>query len=157
MPSDIEVCRVRRLRAFSCSVSKTINAPLPFVYSWCTDFREDDDKITGAKSRISILQRTKTRFIISVKYKNDGKTMSAAKIVSLMPPNAWHLDWIGDEHNETGDYRLTGLGNRGTRLNITFRVQNKAPTAPGRVEWSRHANAVWDEYVAALERDYNER
>jgi hypothetical protein len=116
MPSDIEVCRVRRLRAFSCSVSKTINAPLPFVYSWCTDFREDDNKITGAKSRISILQRSRTRFIISVKYKNDGKTMSAAKIVSLMPPNAWHLDWIGDDDNETGDYRLTGLGNRGTSM-----------------------------------------
>jgi hypothetical protein len=146
-----------RWRPFTCFVSRTINAPLPFVYSWCTDFREDDNKITGAKSRISVLDRTETRFIISVKHKSKGKTFSAAKIVSLKPPNAWHLDWIGDEENETGDYRLTRLGNRKTRLNITFRVQNKVPTALGRVEWSKHANAVWDKYVAALEKDYNKR
>ena len=31
-------------------VSKTINAPLRYVYDWCTDYRETDPQITGSKS-----------------------------------------------------------------------------------------------------------
>jgi hypothetical protein len=38
-------------------VSRVINAPLKFVYDWCTDFRENDNKIPGSRTRI-ILQKT---------------------------------------------------------------------------------------------------
>ena len=139
---------------FDCSVSRVINAPISFVYGWCTDFREDDNRITGEKKRIAILERARNRFIMSVRYKSHGKAMHAARVVTLRPPYSWHLDWIGDEDNETGDYRLTRLGNRKTKLNVTFRVRNNIPTAPGSREWEKHANSVWDKYVSALERDY---
>jgi hypothetical protein len=40
-------------------VSKTINAPLRYVYEWCTDFREDDPQITGSKSQRKVLEKTR--------------------------------------------------------------------------------------------------
>jgi hypothetical protein len=44
-------------------VSEIINAPLRFVFDWCTDFREDDNQITGSKTLRKIMQRTKRRAI----------------------------------------------------------------------------------------------
>jgi regulator of extracellular matrix RemA (YlzA/DUF370 family) len=145
--------------SFTFSISKVINAPLPFTYAWCTDFREDDTKIAqiaGEKTRISILERNKNRFIMSVKYRSRGRIVSAARIVSLMPPNAWHLDWIGDEENETGDYYLMKFGNRKTRLNAVFKFENKTSNLQTKPETVKNNNAVWDKYVAALEKDYNQ-
>jgi hypothetical protein len=143
-----------KLGSFSLFVSKVIDAPLRFVYAWCTDFREDDYKITGEKKKISILEKTKNRYIISVTDKTGRKPLNAAKVVTLKPPNSWHLDWIGDEDDEFADYRLSHLGKRNTRLSVTFKVKNKRPTAASRVQWTKHANDVWDKYAAALERDF---
>ena len=90
---------------------------------WWTDFREDDVKITGQKRRVTILERTSNRIIMSVRYRSRGKIQNAARIVTLKPPDAWHLDWIGDDQDETGDYKLTRLDNRRTRLSVLFRVK----------------------------------
>jgi len=146
---------VVKLSSFSLSVSKVINAPLPFVYAWCTDFKEDDYRITGEKKKISILEKKQNRYIISVVDKHGRRPLNAAKVVTLKPPNAWHLDWIGDEDDELADYRLSPVGKRGTRLMVRFKVKNKIPTAANRAQWEKHANYVWDKYVAALERDFS--
>ena len=61
---------------------------------------------------------------------------------------------IGDEHNETGDYKLTHLGESTTRLNMTFKAHNKAPTASTKAAFVKEVNAAWDKYVPALESDY---
>jgi hypothetical protein len=139
---------------FQVSVSREINAPLSFVYAWCTDFRENDPKITGQKRRISILERNAQRIIMSVRYTSHGRIMTAARIVTFKPPNAWHLDWIGDEHDETGDYELTSLRSRKTRLTVTFKVKNKNPKSLARLAFLKNINEVWDKYVAALEKDH---
>jgi hypothetical protein len=136
------------------SVSREINAPLSFVYAWCTDFRENDPKLTGQKRRISILERNAQRIIMSVKYTSHGRMMTAARIVTFKPPNAWHLDWIGDEYDETGDYELTSFGVHKTRLTVTFKVKNKNRKSPARSAFLKNINEVWDKYVAALEKDY---
>jgi hypothetical protein len=142
-----------KLPAFSLTLSKIFNAPVKFVYDWCTDFREDDYKITGEKKKISILEKTRNRYIISVRTLN-GKSLNAAKVVTLKPPNAWHLDWIGDEDDEFADYKLSKVGKRKTQLSVTFRVRNKMEIAANKVQWTKHANAVWDKYARQLERDY---
>ncbi len=70
------------------TVSKNINAPLKFVYEWCTDFAEDDPKITGSKSQRIILEKTKNRAVYVVNYKGaDGERKFNVNIVSLNPPN----------------------------------------------------------------------
>jgi len=80
--------------------------------------------------------------------------MTAARIVTLKPPNAWYLDWIGDENDETGDYQLRSVGVRKTRLHATFKVNYKNHKSPTKLAFLKNLNKVWDKYVAALERDY---
>ena len=135
-------------------VSKVINAPLKFVYSWCVDFREDDNKIWGSRTRRIILQKTKRRVIYMSTQSHRGKTVSAVRIVTLRPPNSWHLDKAGQEDDETDDYRLTRLGPRKTRLDMTFKAKYKIANAPTKEEDTKQTNKVWDKYIIALERDY---
>jgi hypothetical protein len=138
-------------------VSKIINAPVGFVYHWCTDFKEDDNKLSGSKTRRIILQKTKRRVIFISAFKWTGKSRYGVQIVTLRPPNRWHLDYFGEEADEIGDYGLTKLGPRRTRLDMMFKEKYKIPGAPARKEESKQAGEVWDRYVAALERDYARR
>lgn len=135
-------------------ISKVINAPLKFVYNWCVDFREDDPKIWGSKTKRIILQKTKQRVIYMSTSRRRGKASSAVRIVTLKPPNAWHLDLAGQESDEIGDYHLMSLGPRKTSLEITFKVKYKIADAPTKEKDRKQTNEVWDKYVAALERDY---
>jgi len=134
--------------------SRIINAPLKFVYNWCTDYREDDNKIAGSRTRRIILQKTKGRVVFTTTQRRRGKTVSTVRIVTLHPPNAWHLDKVGEEADEIGDYRLTRLGARKTRLDMVFRAKYKIANAPTSEEDAKQTNRVWDRFTAALERDY---
>ena len=124
------------------------------MYAWWTDFREDDPKITGQKRRLAILERNAQRIIMSVRYTSHSRVMTAARVVTLKPPYAWHLDWIGDEFGETGDYRLRSLGARKTKLHAIFKLNYKHRRAPSKLLFLKNTNEMWDKYVAALEKDY---
>jgi hypothetical protein len=143
--------------SYTIHVSKIINAPLRFVFNWCTDFSEDDNKITGSKTRRIILQKTKQRAVYISAYRSSGRSRYGVNIVTLRPPRAWHLDYAGQEDDEIGDYRLTRLGPRRTRLDMTFRERYKITDAPTREENMKGTSEMWDLYVAVLERDYAHR
>jgi hypothetical protein len=83
-----------------------------------------------------------------------GKTISAVRIVTLHPPDSWHLDKVGQENDEIGDYRLRRLGPKKTRLDMKFKAKYKITNAPTEEEDTRQTNRVWDRYTAALEKDY---
>ena len=135
-------------------VSKIINAPSNFVYEWCTDYRESDPKISGSKARRKILLKTDHRVIYLSLYSSGGKSKSAVNVVTLYPQKAWHLDFVGDEDDEAGDYVLTKLGPRRTRLDMTFEENYKTRKAPTRAQDVKQTNKVWDKYVTALEKEY---
>ena len=72
-------------KTHSYRVSKIIHAPLPFVYDWCTDYRESDPKITGSKAKRKMLLKT-TRHVIYVSaYRSGGKPKIGVNIVTLYP------------------------------------------------------------------------
>jgi len=144
-------------RAHTLHVSRTINAPARFVYHWCTDYRESDTKITGSKAKRKILLRMEHRVIYTSTYMSEGKLRSAVNVVTLYPPKAWHLDFIGDEDDESGDYVLTKLGPQRTRLDMTFEEHYKTRNAPTKAQDMKQTHEVWDKYVAALEKDYARR
>ena len=135
-------------------VSKIIHAPVRFVYNWCTDFRKDDNKLSGSKTRRIITQKTKRRVIFISVFKWAGRSRYSVQIVTLRPPNRWHLDYAGEEADEVGDYQLTELGPRRTRLDMAFKESYKVRGAPTRKEEVKQTNEVWDRYVTVLERDY---
>jgi len=64
------------------------------------------------------------------------------------------LDKAGQEDDEIGNYHLTRLGPRKTRLDMTFKAKYKIANAPTKKEDTEQTNRVWDKYIAALERDY---
>jgi hypothetical protein len=140
----------------TCCFSKVINAPLGFVYDWCTDYREDDYKITGAKARRLIVEKTKRRAVYITQQKGT-KVGTAINIVTLRPPNRWHLDSIGDQRNETGEYHLRKVGPGAVRLDMVFRLNWKIPPAPTKSEFIRHLDEAWEKYAAALEEDYKNK
>jgi hypothetical protein len=98
--------------------------------------------------------KTKHRVVYVVRYPSRGKTRSAVDVVTLYPPKAWHLDYVGDEDDEAGDYVLSSLGPRKTRLDMRFTEHYKVTAAPSKAQDIRHTHEVWDKYIAALEKDY---
>ncbi|HZW55250.1 MAG TPA: hypothetical protein VFF30_03090 [Nitrososphaerales archaeon] len=139
-------------------VSKAINAPLNYVYNWCTDFSEDDPKITGSRSQRKILQKTSKQVVYAQLYEGaDGKPKVAVDIVTLNPSKkTWHLDYFGEEDDETGDYKLTSVGKNKTKLDMVFKERWKnISTVPTKEEQVEQTSRIWDKYIAALEREYN--
>ncbi len=139
-------------------VSKVIDVPLEFVYEWCTDFSADDPHITGSSSRRTILEKTKKRAIYVVNYKGaDGSPKLNVNIVTLKPPNTWHLEQFGEEDNETGDYVLTSLGKERTRLDMVFKEKwKRIAKIPSIKEQIAQTEKVWNKYAAALKQDYSD-
>ena len=134
-------------------VSKTFKAPLGFCFAWCTDFREDDSKMTGSKTRRHFLERSRRRFVWVVTRKEGRKTVEGIRAVWLKAPDAWHLDTCGDGR-EIGDYKLTPVGSR-TRLDMVFQVTYDDPKKAGSVrEWVRDTKREWDAFGRYLEADY---
>ncbi|MFI5419992.1 MAG: hypothetical protein ACHQ1H_03405 [Nitrososphaerales archaeon] len=138
-------------------ISKVIEAPLSFVYDWCTDFREDDGKLTGSRNKKKILEKTKSRVITTSSSMENGKLVGHVSIVTLMPPNAWYLDTAGNpKEQETGDYKLTKLGPNKTRLDMVFDVRYGAGArVPTKVWWEKDSGKFWDKLIVALIKDYS--
>jgi len=135
-------------------VSKTFNAPLGFVYRWCTDYREDDLKMIGSSNRRKIIERSKSRVVWRVIGKNGGKGYEGVRVVWLKPPNSWHLDTCGDKR-EVGEYGLTRLGKTRTRLDMKFEVTyDDLSKVESRKSWEADARSEWDTYGKHLEGDY---
>jgi hypothetical protein len=98
--------------------------------------------------------KTKHRVVYVTSYRSGGKSRSAVDVVTLHPPKAWHLDYVGDEDDETGDYVLSSLGRRKTRLDMRFKEHYKIRNAPSKAQDTKHIHELWDRYVDALEKDY---
>jgi hypothetical protein len=141
-------------RSHTFHVSKIIEAPLQFAYKWCTDYRESDPRILGSKNRRKILFKSKNRVVYVSLYVREGKQRNAVNVVTLHPPAAWHLDFISDDDDELGDYHLTRLGPKRTRLEMKFAESYKMRNPPTKAADIRVTSQVWDKYVTALEKDY---
>jgi len=135
-------------------VTKTVNAPLKFVYAWCTDYREDDNQITGSMAQFRILQKTNRRVIYLRTYEREGRTIIGVKMVTLRPPKAWYLDQVGEDEDAIGSYKLTRVGPEKTTLHMTFTEKYKISDAPTKEQDRKQTDQMWDKYVAALEKDY---
>jgi hypothetical protein len=135
-------------------VSKTINAPLDFVYDWCTDYREDDLKMIGSKNKRNIHERTEERVIWTVEGMKLPSGTEPVRVVWLRPPNAWHLETCGDG-NEVWDYKLAPLSKNRTRLDIAFtELSIDRAKLQSREDYVAETLDHWDRYAESLERDY---
>jgi len=127
-----------------------------YVFNWCTDFREDDPKLTGSSSKRIILERSNKRAVYASIYTgDDGNQKIGVNFVTLKSPTSWHLEFFGEEDNEIGEYKLSSLGKSKTKLSMVFKEKWKKAEIPTIGEQEKDTGIVWDKYVAALESDYN--
>src|SRR5213593_2891355 len=100
-------------------VTKHIRAPLDMVFAWCTDYRDDDDQLSGVRLQWRrVVRRTPTTVELEESAKI-GVTFTARVIVHLYPPDRWEADGrspIGHTHTV---YRLSS-GTQGTRIDIVI-------------------------------------
>lgn len=136
--------------------TRIFNAPIRFVYEWCTDYSSEDSKITKAKYPRIILEKSKTRAVYaSYKQGSDGKPKLAVRVVTLHPRTySWHLDYFAEEDLEVGEYKLTELGRQKTRLNMVLKNRWKKGKSPSQRQFERSAKHAWDSYTPELEKDY---
>jgi hypothetical protein len=138
------------------SLSKTIDAPLDYVYRWCTDFAAVQRAVPTAPRRI--VQATKSRVVYVELYEGaDSQRRVGVDIVSLKPPNSWHMEYVGEDNEEIAEYRLKKLGERRTRIDIRFRNKWKGSLSLSTEEKQKIENDVWDKYIAAIEKDFKQR
>ena len=145
---------VRYSKRHTYRVMKIINASLKFVFNWCTDYREDDNELTGSKAQFKILQKTGRRVVYLRTFELNGRTLIAVKMVTLRPPKAWCLDQVGEDEDVIGVYRLTRAGPEKTRLDMKFTEKYKIGDPPTKEQDRDQTDQMWDKYVAALEKDY---
>ncbi len=136
-------------------ISKTVNAPLRYVYEWCTDFRPDDAKLSRSERTHWIVRVSPQRLVrVKAARKAVGDPPMNVEVVRLSPPNAWHKDTIGEEDLDSMDYRLTALGPNKTRFTLVMVERWMVPNFPKKADWVRSASRFWDGLVLAIEERY---
>ena len=135
--------------------SQKFNAPKDFVYSWCTDYREDDPKMLGSKFRRRFIERTSERVVWWVDEGGEKvRKPQPVRVVWLSPPDRWHLETCGDGF-EIGDYRVTSLGSEKAKLDVEFTVVLDSKRLAGASKLMRaNGRNHWKAYAKFLERDY---
>jgi hypothetical protein len=139
-------------------VSKVVNAPLRYVYDWCTDYRPDDWRLQrkGAiKPRFRVI-RVSPRRVIRIRVASRGSPDPdiAVDVVRLDPPADWHTDQIDERDRMALDYHLVRLGPRKTRLELFVTERWVTRDFPTPSELRRQVSATWDRLSAALEERY---
>lgn len=147
----------RNSKKFVISITKNIKAPKDYVYNWCTDFREDDPKITGSSSKRIILEKKQDRAVYcAVSKDKQGKVHGRAYVVKLRPPNSWFVKAYGNGFDTTGQYKLARNSDNSTRLSITFeQTYYNTDAMPTYHEKKLDSEKSWGKYVSALESDYH--
>lgn len=139
------------------SISKIFDAPLSFVYSWCTNYTSEDPKIIGASYTRNVIENSKKRAVWIHHYSMDGVPKEGVRIVTMSPPSSWHMDGINEEADRTGDYALKSLGKNKTRLTIVLKIWYKTIEPESVSKLKENLSSDWDKYKAQLERDYASR
>lgn len=138
-------------------VVKTIDAPLGYVYDWCTDYRSDDWKVSkpGTHPQFRVIRPSLHRVLrIRITPGKSTDPAVAVDLVRLEPPDAWHTDQIDEDDRETVDYKLTALSPTRTRLDLFVTERWVVPEHLNREGVRRRVSGAWDRYVGLIEARY---
>ncbi len=150
------MARVRGPSSARYEFGGVFDAPLPFVYRWCLDYRPDDAKLSGEKFERKILDRSARTVVYEDLEEGEGGWRWSRIVVTKRPPNRWHADIRGSHRNWSLDYELDALPDGRTRLRargVRTRTAIGEPN-PSRRTLERELREMWEHYGRALEKDY---
>jgi hypothetical protein len=137
-------------------VTATFRAPLPYVFSWCTDFDPRDDRREKDHYSRKIVERTPRRVVFEDLVDSDQGWNWARHVVTLHPPAHWHSDSVGTHRTLTIDYTLTRLSPERTRLDLRWK-RRRTPLATGKLSQrtiEKSTTQAWRNFARELEKDY---
>jgi hypothetical protein len=137
-------------------IATVLRVPLGFAFRWCTDFRPDDARREGEAYERKILERVARRVVYEDLEPTPTGWRWARHVVTLRPPNRWHSDSVGNYRDASLDYKLTSLGPKRTRFELTWkrRVSALGGRPPSRRSIEKSTLAAWRQFAKAIEADY---
>jgi hypothetical protein len=150
--------RMKRSRAGKgdeVRIRATFRVPLDFAFAWCTDYTPQDGALEGESYERKILERTPRRVVFEDLEETDSGWIWSRDVVTLRPPDRWHMEGVGNRRDVIADYRLLRLPDGRTQLELRWW---RWPKPPGKKisRTQREADAIraWKRFGAAMERDY---
>lgn len=134
----------------------TFRVPLPFAFAWCTDFSPEDAALEGESYQRRVVERTRRRVVFEDLEDTPDGWSWARDVVTLRPPNRWHMESVGSRREVRGDYLLTSLPDGRTRLELRWRRRPTVPEKKPLTKAQREASTLtaWKRFGRAMERDY---
>lgn len=147
-----------RRRAWSPEyrIRVTFRAPLDFAFAWCTDFTPKDARLEGESYERKIIEHTPRLVMFEDLEESETGWIWSREVVSLHPPNRWHMDGIGNRRDVTADYVLSSLPDGRTQLELRWRRRSTMPEERTLTMAEREASSTraWKRFGTAMERDY---
>ena len=137
-------------------IDGSFRVPLDFAFAWCTDYTPDDAKLEGESYQRKIIERSRRRVVFEDLEETKDGWVWGQDVVTLLPPDRWHMDGVGNRRDVTADYKLTKLPDGRTRLHLQWRRRPNVPAAKELTKAQREADALraWKRFAVAMERDY---
>jgi hypothetical protein len=137
-------------------VNVSFRAPIDFVFAWCTDYTPMDAALEKEAYERKVIERTPRRVVFEDLEDSESGWDWSRAVVTLRPPNRWHMDAVGNNRDVVADYLLSSLPNGRTRLDLRWKRKPKVPDAKRRTRAEREASATraWHRFATALEADY---
>jgi hypothetical protein len=147
----------RRPRSRTLRFRKVIDAPLPFVFEWCTDFRDDDDRLTDDlyRYRARILLRQPGRVIREIVVPGpDRNRATEVELIDVSPPDRWRSRMFSASLDRVGSYRLLRVSPYCMRIEMRFRESWRSSRPSSRLRYRALFDEVWDRYAERIEREF---
>jgi len=137
-------------------VRVSFGVPLDFAFAWCTDYTPEDASLEGESYQRKIIERTSRRVIFEDLEESDDGWNWSRDVVTLRPPNRWHMVGIGNRRDVRADYVLSPLPDGRTRFDLRWSRRPKVPDAKKLTKAEREASTMraWKRFAAAMEQDY---
>ena len=132
------------------------DAPLEFVFRWCTDYTPQDAMYESEEYERRILRHSRREVVYEDLEDTSEGWVWSRHVVRLSPPSRWHSESVGSHRSISLDYRLLPLPGGRTRMVLGAR---RRPTSiggknPSKSQWERSVSRSWASFRRALERDY---
>ena len=131
-------------------------APLPYAFSWCTDYTPGDAKLEGEHYQRKVVRRNRRQVIFEDIEEGPHGWYWATHDVELQPPDRWHMESSGNHVQVVADYQLTTLPDGRTQLDLWWRRRPGLLefTSRPKAEAERSSTRGWQRFARALEQDY---
>ncbi len=137
-------------------VQVDFDVPLGYAFAWCTDYTPQDAALEGESYTRKVIERSERRVVFEDLQETENGWVWARDIVTLRPPNRWHLESTGSHRDVTGDYTLTKLADGRTRFELRWWRQ---PHGPGkkipRAKREKETTKAWKKFAKAMREDFD--